>query len=82
MVAILAQYRLSLSSKIVFVIDATPFMLVDEKGGMTAYNNVKDEVGVMLANLNRATEFNILLYHGRKVVSFREEPVPGLPSYA
>lgn len=66
--------------KIVFVIDATPFMLVDEKGGMTAYNNVKDEVGVMLANLNRATHFNILLYHGRKVIPFRKEPVPGLPS--
>lgn len=66
--------------KIVFIIDATPKMLVDEKGGMTAYDKVKDEVGVMLANLNRGTHFNILLYQGKRVVSFREKLVPGLPS--
>jgi len=66
--------------KIVFIIDATPKMLVDEKGGMTAYDNVKTEVGIMLANLNRGTHFNILLYDGKRLVSFREELVPGLPS--
>lgn len=66
--------------KIVFVIDATPQMLVDEKGGMTAYNNVKDEVGIMLANLNRATHFNVLVYQGKRLIAFRDELVPGLPS--
>ncbi|MAS97034.1 MAG: hypothetical protein CMO55_27910 [Verrucomicrobiales bacterium] len=65
---------------IVFIIDATPQMLVDEKGGMDAYDKVKDEVGIMLANLNRGTQFNILLYQGKRLVSFREELVPGLPS--
>ena len=34
-----------------------PQMLVDEKGGMTAYDNVKDEVGIMLANLNPGDAF-------------------------
>ena len=66
--------------KIVFVIDATPAMLVDEKGGMTAYDKVKNEVSIMLANLNRGTHFNILIYQGKKLVAFREKPVPGLPS--
>lgn len=66
--------------KIVFIIDATPEMLVDEKGGMSAYNKVKDEVGIMLANLNRGTHFNLLLYQGKEVVAFRPEMVPGLPS--
>lgn len=66
--------------KIVFVIDATPYMLVDEKGGMKAYDKVKDEVGIMLTNLNRGTFFNILLYQGKRVVAFREKLVPGLPS--
>lgn len=65
---------------LVFVIDATPKMLVDEKGGMTAYDRVKDEVGAMLSHLNRTTRFNILLYEGKQLVAFREEPVPGLPS--
>ncbi|MCG8598662.1 MAG: hypothetical protein MI807_00780 [Verrucomicrobiales bacterium] len=66
--------------KIVFIIDATPQMLVDEKGGMTAYNNVKEEVGIMLANLNRATHFNVLIYQGKRLIAFRPELVPGLPS--
>ncbi len=66
--------------RLVFVIDATPFMLVDEKGGMTAYNNVKEEIGIMLATLNRATQFNILLYDGKRLVAFRDELVSGQPS--
>jgi len=66
--------------RIVFVIDATAEMLVDEKGGMAAYDKVKTEVGVMLATLNRGTEFNVLLYEGKQLVAFRETPVPGLPS--
>lgn len=66
--------------RIVFIIDATPQMLVDEKGGMDAYDKVKDEVGIMLANLNRGTQFNILLYQGKRLVSFRNKLVPGLPS--
>lgn len=66
--------------KIVFIIDATPYMLVDEKGGMTAYNNVKEEVSIMLANLKRGTQFNILLYEGKKLVAFRNEMVSSLPS--
>lgn len=66
--------------KIVFVIDATKPMLVDEKGGMFAYNKVKNEIGSMLANLNRGTKFNILVYSGKTVRAFREELVPGLPS--
>ncbi|MCB1203628.1 MAG: hypothetical protein KDN18_05170, partial [Verrucomicrobiae bacterium] len=66
--------------KIVFIIDATPEMLVDEKGGMSAYNKVKQEVGIMLANLNRGTHFNLLLYQGKDLVAFRPDLVPGLPS--
>ncbi len=66
--------------KIVFIIDATPKMLVDEKGGMFAYDNVKNEVGAMLANFNRGTHFNILLYEGKRLVPFRDDMVPGLPS--
>ncbi len=66
--------------RIVFIVDATPEMLVDEKGGMSAYNKVKEEIGTMLANLNRATHFNLLLYQGKELAAFRDEPVPGLPS--
>ncbi|NOX98379.1 MAG: hypothetical protein GXP30_01350, partial [Verrucomicrobia bacterium] len=66
--------------KIVFIIDATPTMLVDEKGGMFAYDKVKDEVGGMLASLNRGTSFNILLYEGKRMKAYQPELVPARPS--
>ena len=34
----------------------------------------------MLANLNRATHFNVLVYQGKRLIAFRDELVPGLPS--
>ncbi|MCP5539604.1 MAG: hypothetical protein H7A53_00385 [Akkermansiaceae bacterium] len=66
--------------RIVFIVDATPFMLLDEKGGMFAYDKVKDEISIMLAGLNRGTWFNILLYEGGRLMAFAEEPVQAYPS--
>jgi hypothetical protein len=66
--------------RIVFIIDATREMLVDEKGGMFAYDKVKDEIGVILGGLNRGTQFNILLYEGERLLAFSREPVPAMPS--
>ncbi len=66
--------------RVVFVIDATKPMLIDEKGGMFAYDKVKNEIAAMLNELRRGTFFNILLYEGKRVVAFREKPVAGLPS--
>jgi len=66
--------------RVIFVIDATRPMLVDEKGGMFAYDKVKNEISAMLNELRRGTYFNVLLYDGRNVVAFREKPVAGLPS--
>lgn len=66
--------------RICFIIEATPSMLVDEMGGMFAYNKVKAEIGAMLGGLNRGTAFNIIVYEGKKLSMFREEPVRALPS--
>jgi len=66
--------------KIVFIVDATPTMLVDEKGGMFAYDKVKTEVGVMLASLNRGTSFNIVLYEGKRMRVYNSELVEARPS--
>jgi hypothetical protein len=66
--------------RIVLIIDATREMLVDEKGGMFAYDKVKNEIGVMLAGLNRGTKFNLLLYEGERLMAFAEEPIVAMPS--
>jgi len=66
--------------RIVFIVDATREMLVDEKGGMFAYDKVKNEIGVMLAGMNRGTKFNLLLYEGKRLMAFADEPIPAMPS--
>ena len=40
-------------NRVIFIIDASRFMLTDEKGGIPAYNKVKDEIAQMMAGLNR-----------------------------
>jgi hypothetical protein len=66
--------------RIAFIVDAAPTMLVDEKGGMFAYDKVKDEVGQMLASLNRGTLFNIFLYEGKRLKVYQKELVQARPS--
>lgn len=66
--------------RIVLIIDATREMLVDEKGGMFAYDKVKDEIAAILGGLNRGTRFNLLLYEGNNLVAFAEEPIAAMPS--
>lgn len=70
----------SKGKRIAFIIDAEKYMLTDNKGGIPAYNKVKDEIGRMLAGLNRDTAFNLLIYEGRRLSVFREELVAATPS--
>ena len=61
--------------RIAFIVDATPSMLLDEKGGMFSYNKVKNEIAAMLSTLNSGTAFNLFVYEGKKLAMFRDEPV-------
>jgi len=68
------------SQSMVFIADATPHMLLDEKGGMIAYDKVKQEIASMLQSLHRGTVFNLILYEGKRLRLFRQQPVRALPS--
>ncbi len=70
----------SAGERIAFIIDAEKYMLEDKKGGIPAYTKVKDEIGQMLAGLNRGTAFNILMYEDKRVSTFRDELVAATPS--
>ena len=67
-------------NRIVFIIEASRYMLTDQKGGIPAYNKVKDEIAQMLAGLNRQTAFNLILYEGKRVATFQDELVAATPS--
>lgn len=70
----------SKGSRMVFVIEAARFMLTDNKGGIPAYDKVKEDLGKMLAGLNRLTAFNIILFDHKKIATFRDDLVPASPS--
>ncbi|MEM7699869.1 MAG: hypothetical protein AAF236_15850, partial [Verrucomicrobiota bacterium] len=65
---------------VVFIVDSTKEMLIDEKGGMLAFDKVKNEIGALLTQLKRGTRFNIILFEGKQLAVFRAEPVPASPS--
>lgn len=64
----------------IFLIEASPHMLLDEKGGMYAYNKVKEEIAALLQTLNRGTAFNIILFDDKRLRLFQSRPVRALPS--
>jgi len=66
--------------KIVFVIEAARYMLTDRKGGIPAYDKVKEDIGRILDGMNKKTGFNIVLFEGKKIASFKEEVVEASPS--
>ncbi|MCB1076779.1 MAG: hypothetical protein KDM64_03025 [Verrucomicrobiae bacterium] len=70
----------SKGSRIVFVIEAARFMLTDSKGGIPAYDKVKEDIEKMLAGLNKTTAFNIVLFEGKKIASYKDELVAASPS--
>jgi hypothetical protein len=70
----------SSGSRIVFVIEAARFMLTDRKGGIPAFTKVKEEIAQMLAGMNRQTAFNIVIYEGKKIATFKDELVAATPS--
>jgi hypothetical protein len=67
-------------NRIVFIIDASRFMLVDEKGGIPAYTKIKEEIAQMMAGLNRQTAFNLIIFDGKKIATFQDELVAATPS--
>ncbi len=67
-------------NRVIFIIDASRFMLTDEKGGIPAYNKVKDEIAQMLSGLNRQTAFNLMIYDAKKLATFQDELVAATPS--
>lgn len=70
----------SSGSRIIFVIEAARFMLTDRKGGIPAYTKVKDEIAQMMAGMNRQTAFNIVIFEGKKIATFKDELVEATPS--
>ncbi len=66
----------SSGERVFFIVDASKYMLVDEKGGIPAYNIIKDEITMMVNKLAPGTLFNVMFYDGSKLSSFSSKLIP------
>ena len=66
----------STAERVLFAIDASKQMLVDEKGGLNSYRTIKDEITTMVANLSTGTLFNVVFFDRGRLLYFKPNPVP------
>lgn len=72
----------SKGEKLVFVIDASQTMMLDEKGGYNTYKFAKDKIFAMINGLQSATLFNVMVYgdqSNKRAVMFQSQLVPATP---
>lgn len=62
--------------RIAFLIEAERYMLTDPKGGIPAYEIVKDEIANMIAKFGVNTSFNVLLFDHFALSAFKDKLVP------
>lgn len=63
--------------RIAFLIEAERYMLTDAKGGIPAYQIVKDEIATMISKFGVSTAFNVLMFDHFHLSAFSDKLVPG-----
>ena len=66
----------SSGERVFFIVDASKYMLEDKKGGIPAYNLIKDEISTMVTKLAPGTLFNVIFYDGGRLYSFSDKLLP------
>ena len=66
----------STGERVTFIVDASNYMLVDEKGGIPAYNIIKDEIAKMVNKLSSGTLFNVIFYNGGTLQAYSTKLLP------
>lgn len=66
----------SSGERIFFIVDASKYMLEDQKGGIPAYDIIKDEISQMVGRLAAGTLFNVAFYNGATIQSFSSNLIP------
>ncbi len=66
----------SQGERIMFIIDATRWILEDQKGGIPAYNIIKEEIIKQVNGLSPGTLFNVMFFDTNRVYSFSSHMLP------
>lgn len=62
--------------RIAFLIEAERYMLTDPKGGIPAYQIVKEEIASMIAKFGVSTAFNVLMFDHFHLSAFNKDLLP------
>jgi len=62
--------------RIAFLIEAERYMLTDPKGGIPAYQIVKEEIANMISKFDVSTSYNVLMFDHYHLSAFSEKLVP------
>lgn len=66
----------STGERIMIIVDASKYMLEDDKGGLPAYQIIKDEVSQIIQGLAPGTLFNVAFYDGGNLETFSGDMLP------
>ena len=66
--------------RIAFLIEAERYMLTDPKGGIPAYEIVKQEIANMIGKFDVSTSYNVLMFDHFHLSAFSEKLVPATSS--
>lgn len=66
--------------RIAFLIEAERYMLTDPKGGIPAYEIVKQEIANMIGKFDVSTAYNVLMFDHFHLSAFSEKLVPATTS--
>ncbi len=69
----------SSGERIMIIVDASRYMLEDEKGGLPAYQIIKNEVSNIVQNLSPGTLFNVMFYNGNSLEAYSQSMLPATP---
>ncbi|MFA7369727.1 MAG: hypothetical protein WC334_08800, partial [Kiritimatiellales bacterium] len=67
-------------SRIAFVLDASPGMLTEERGGVASYSFIKEQMLKCAAGIQTGAQFNVILHDGQQIALFQPQMVPADPA--
>ncbi|MFP4069588.1 MAG: hypothetical protein ACLFVC_05340 [Opitutales bacterium] len=65
----------SRAERVLFAVDASKHMLVDEKGGLNSYDTIKEEITSEVRKLSVGTLFNVVFFDNGRLLYFKPKPV-------
>ena len=69
------------AEKVLLIMDATPTMVSEDRGGLFAYEALVEEVRILINELRSSTLFNLILHDQHQMIPFQTTLVPATATH-